>query len=133
MKFWFFLILLLLLTVVGAGSYLAWRQSVPEPHVTGTPPGHVGAKTPLAFAVEAVRGTVAVAEVRMVQGSASVVVARKERTGGARVELTVTLDPASGVREGPTTLEIWARDDFWRPLTRAQRAGARFPVTVDFT
>jgi murein DD-endopeptidase MepM/ murein hydrolase activator NlpD len=133
MKSWFFLTLFLLLAVVGAGSYLAWRQSVPEPHVTGTPPRHVGAKTPLAFAVEAVRGTVAVAEVRMVQGGASVVVARKERTGGARAELTVTLDPASGVREGPTTLEIWARDDFWRPLTRAERAVARFPVTVDFT
>ena len=42
------------------------------------------------------------------QGGPPVVVARKEQTGSGRVELSLTLDPASGVREGPATVEVWA-------------------------
>ncbi|MEK7384873.1 MAG: M23 family metallopeptidase, partial [candidate division NC10 bacterium] len=32
-----------------------------------------------------------------------------------------------------TTLEVWARDDFWRPLRFDERALASYPVTVDLT
>lgn len=133
MKAWILFILVLLLLVAGGVSYLAWRQSVPVPRVTGTPPPQVGTKTPLTFVVEAARGAVALAEVRLVQGGAPVVVARKEQPDSARVELSVTLDPASGVREGPATLEVWSRDNFWRPLPATPRAGASHQVTVDFT
>jgi murein DD-endopeptidase MepM/ murein hydrolase activator NlpD len=132
-KAWALLVLVLILLLGGGVAYLVWRQSAPTPRVTGTPPKHVGTKTPLAFVVEAPRGRVARAEVRLVQGGAPVIVARKESPGTARVELPVTLDPASGIREGSATLEVWARDDFWRPFPGSERAGASFPVTVDFT
>jgi murein DD-endopeptidase MepM/ murein hydrolase activator NlpD len=133
LKIWILFILVLLVLVVGGVSYLAWRQSVPVPRVTGTPPRQVGAKTPLAFVVEAAHGQVALAEVRLVQGGTALVVARKEQPGSARVELSVTLDPAAGVREGPATLEVWGSDDFWRPLPPTPRPGASHEVTVDLT
>jgi murein DD-endopeptidase MepM/ murein hydrolase activator NlpD len=133
LKVWILFIVVLLLLVTGGVSYLAWRQSVPVPRVTGTPPRQVGAKTPLTFVVEAAHGEVALAEVRVVQGGPPVVVARKEQTGSGRVELSLTLDPASGVREGPATVEVWGRDNFWRPLPPTPRPGASHEVTVDFT
>jgi len=123
----------LLVVVAGGVAYLAWRQSVPVPRVTGTLPKQIGAKTPLTFVVEAERGAVALAEIRLVQGGSPVVVARKEDLGSARVELAATLDPASGVREGPATVEVWARDNFWRPLPGTPRPGASYEVTLDFT
>jgi murein DD-endopeptidase MepM/ murein hydrolase activator NlpD len=135
LKAWILFILVLLVLVTGGVSYLAWRQSVPVPRVTvtGTPPKQIGAKTPLSFVVEAERGAVALAEVRLVQGGSPIVVAKKEESGSPRVELAVTLDPASGVREGPATVEVWARDNFWRPLPPTPRPGASYEVTVDFT
>src|SRR2546425_6192540 len=32
-----------------------------------------------------------------------------------------------------STIEVWARDDFWRPLPARQRAAASYPVTIDLT
>lgn len=129
-------ILLVLLVVAGAGtvSYLVWRQRVPGVRVTTAPRAFIGQKTPLTFVVEANRGNVARAEVRVVQGDQPVVVATREGPLGPRAEIAVTLEPAAvGLREGGATLEVWARDDFWRPLPRSPRAAARYPVTIDLT
>jgi murein DD-endopeptidase MepM/ murein hydrolase activator NlpD len=95
----------------------------------------VGAKTPLTVTLEATRGSVARAEIRLVQGPGKpIVVARHEGTGSRRVELTATVEAAGGgVREGGATVEVWAGDDFWRPLRLEDRVIATFPITVDIT
>lgn len=122
------------LVAVGVVAYIAWRQSVPGIQVTTPPPTLLGGKTPLTFTMQAARGNVARAEVRIVQGGKPTVIARLERAPAPRVELPVTIEPAAlGVREGEAALEVWARDDFWRPVRLDDRAIARFPVTVDLT
>jgi murein DD-endopeptidase MepM/ murein hydrolase activator NlpD len=51
-----------------------------------------------------------------------------------RGELPVKFEAAPlGLREGPATVEVWARDDFWRPFRGAERPIATVPVTVDLT
>ncbi len=127
-------VLVLLVAVVGGVSYLAWRQSVPGVRVSGEAPRVLGRRTPLALTLEAVRGRVAEAELRVVQGATPVTVARLEGPLAPRAELRATVEPgAVGLREGPATLEVWARDDFWRPLGRTARAVGSFPVTIDLT
>lgn len=127
-------VLLLLVAVVAGVSYLTWRQSVPGVRVSGDAPRFLGRRTTVTLTVEAARGRVASAELRVVQGPTPVTVARLEAPGAGRAELRATVEPgAAGLREGPATLEVWARDDFWRPLGRTDRAVAAFPVTVDFT
>ena len=131
------LLLLALIPVVaavGVVAYIAWRQSVSGVRVTSPPPALLGQKTPLTFALQATRGNVARAEVRLVQGGKNTVIARLEGTPAPRVELPATVQPAAlGVREGDATLEVWARDDFWRPIRLDDRAIAQFPVKVDLT
>ena len=51
-------VLILLLLVVGTVSYLGWRQSVPAPSVTSTPPRMIGHKTTLPITVEAAQGNI---------------------------------------------------------------------------
>lgn len=133
-KRWLLVVLLLLLAVVGSMSYLGWRQSVPGVRSLTPPPRFVGQKTPLTFVLEASRGNVARVEVRVVQGGKSSVVAKQEGAFGRRAEIPVVLEGAAlGLREGRATLEVWARDDFWRPLRFDERALASYPVTVDLT
>ncbi len=134
-KVFVLVVLLLLLSVVGTVSYLGWRQSVQGVRATATPPRVVGAKTPVTVALEATRGNVASAEVRFVQGAGKpIVVAKHEGGGNRRVELTTTVEAAGGgVREGGATVEVWARDDFWRPFRLEGRVIATFPITVDLT
>jgi len=132
-KLWLVVIVLLIVAVGGSVSYLTWRQSVPGVRVTGMPPRAIGPRTPVVLVVEAARGNVARAEVRLVQGEAVTVVGRYEGRPAPRVEVAATLAPTAGVQEGAGALEVWAGDDFWRPLGRAQRAAASFPVVVDFT
>jgi len=128
------LVLLLLLVVVGGVSYLGWRQSVAGVRVSASPPRLVGRNTPLTFALEATRGNVTTAEVRLAQGGAPVVLARHDGGPAPRVELKATLAPlGSGLREGAATVEVWARDDFWRPMRREDRAIEKFQVTIDVT
>jgi murein DD-endopeptidase MepM/ murein hydrolase activator NlpD len=53
---------------------------------------------------------------------------------GRRAEIPVTIESAAlGLREGQATMEVWGRDDFWRPLRLTDQAAARFPVTIDLT
>ena len=127
-------VLLLLLAVVGSVSYFGWRQSVPGVQSLTAPPRFVGQKTTLTFTLEARRGNVARVEIRVVQGGKSTVVAKQEGAFGHHVEIPATLESAAlGLREGGAQLEVWARDDFWRPLRLAERAIASYPVTVDLT
>lgn len=128
-----FLVMILAVAVVGAVAYLAWRQSVAPPSVTAAPPAAIGAKTTLVFAVAAARGGVARAEVRVAQDGAPVVVARYDKPPAPRVELQASLEGVSGVREGSATLEVWAADDFWRPIRLGDRLVATYPVTIDLT
>ena len=133
-KAWVLLLLLLLLAVVGSVSYLGWRQTVPGVQSLTTPPRFIGQKTPFTVAVEARRGNVARVEIRVEQSGKSTPVAAKEGALGGRLELPVVVDSATlGLREGGATVEVWARDDFWRPIRRADRAIATYPVTIDLT
>lgn len=127
-------VLLLLLAVVGSVSYLGWRQSVPGVTITSPPPRFLGHKTLVTIQAEARHGNVAHAEVRVVQGGKATAVATRDGALGPRAEIPVTVESAAlGLREGPATVEVWARDDFWRPLRVHDRALASYPVTVDLT
>jgi murein DD-endopeptidase MepM/ murein hydrolase activator NlpD len=124
----------LLLVVVGGVSYLGWRQSVAPVRVTVNAPRFLGHKTPLTVVLDAARGNVTRAEVRVVQGGAPLVVVKRDAPAGQRLELPLTVDSAAlGLKEGAATLEVWARDDFWRPLRPGDRALFSAPVTVDLT
>lgn len=128
------LVAVLVVAVVGGVSYLAWRQSVPRATATLDSPRFLGHKTPLTVVVEAARGSVTRAEIRVVQDGKSVTVPPSSTTAGRRVELPVTIEPATlGLHEGAATLEVWASDDFWRPLRFEEQPAASIPVTVDLT
>jgi murein DD-endopeptidase MepM/ murein hydrolase activator NlpD len=126
--------LVLVVLVAGAVSFLGWRQSVSVPRVTGAPPRVIGHKATATFVVEAARGHVARAEVRISQSGKSVVVAQPQGALGRRAELTATIEAAAaGLKEGGATIEVWARDDLWRPLRLGDRALVSYPVIVDLT
>jgi murein DD-endopeptidase MepM/ murein hydrolase activator NlpD len=127
-------VLVLLLAVVGSVSYLGWRQSVPPPTVTSPTPRGLGHKTALPIRVEAAHGNVAGVEIRIVQGGKQAVVVRQDGALGPRVNLPATLEIGNlGLREGPATIEVRARDDFWRPIKLPERVVATWPVTIDLT
>jgi murein DD-endopeptidase MepM/ murein hydrolase activator NlpD len=127
-------VLVLLLIVVGSVSYLGWRQSVSAPAVTSPPPRMLGHKIVLPITVEAAHGNVASIEVKIVQGGKQAVLAKQDGTLGRRVELPAALEIANlGLREGPATIEVRARDDFWRPIRLPEKVVANWPVTIDLT
>jgi murein DD-endopeptidase MepM/ murein hydrolase activator NlpD len=127
-------VLVLLLVVVGSVSYLGWRQSVPGVRAVVTPPRAIGHKSTIPVVVEATRGQVARIEVRVLQGGKSSIALTQDGRLGARVEVPVTIDSATaGLREGAATLEVWGRDDYWRPLRQRDRMVANIPLTVDLT
>jgi murein DD-endopeptidase MepM/ murein hydrolase activator NlpD len=133
-KLWVLVVLILLLAVVGSVSYLGWRQTVPGVQVVSPPPRFLGLKTPVTVVLEARRGNVTSVEVRVTQSGAATPVTKRDAVLGPRAEIPLVLEgSALGLREGAATLEVWARDDFWRPLRRADRAIASYPVTVDLT
>ncbi|OLB52978.1 MAG: hypothetical protein AUH99_03615 [Candidatus Rokubacteria bacterium 13_2_20CM_2_70_11] len=134
MKAWFLVVVVVLLSVVGSVSYLGWRQSVPGVVSHTAPPRFVGHKTSLVFTLEATRGNVARVEIRVAQTGSSAVVVTREGALGQRLDIPVVLESATlGLREGGASLEVWARDDFWRPFRLKERAIATYPVTVDLT
>jgi murein DD-endopeptidase MepM/ murein hydrolase activator NlpD len=133
-KSWVVVVLVLLLAVVGSVSYLAWRQSVPGVRAVVTGPRAIGHKSTIPIVVEAARGQVAHVEARVVQGGKSATAFNQDGRLGARVEVPLAVDSAAlGLREGPATLEVWGRDDFWRPLRQRDRLVASIPLTVDLT
>ena len=94
----------------------------------------LGHKTTIPLSVEAAHGNVAFVEVRVVQGGKQAVVAKQDGNLGRRVDVPATLETSGlGLREGPATLEVRARDDFWRPLRMSERVVASWPVTIDLT
>jgi murein DD-endopeptidase MepM/ murein hydrolase activator NlpD len=127
-------VLLLVLAVVGTVSYLGWRQSVGPPTIASSPPRLLGHKTSVPVTVQAAHGNVAGVEIRIVQGGKQSTVVKRDGPLGPRAEIPATLEIAAlGLREGAATMEVRARDDFWRPLKLAERVIASWPVTIDLT
>jgi murein DD-endopeptidase MepM/ murein hydrolase activator NlpD len=126
------------LLVVGAIAYLVWRQSAGGVRAELSPtPKFIGIKTPFDVRLHASRGGLRDVEVRIVsQGAAPVVVAKQtfsEALAGDQVVNVVAAAKDSGLREGPATLEVRARDSFWRPIRAGDRPILTTPVTVDVT
>ncbi len=124
------------IVAVAAVSYLVWRQSVPGPRAALTPlPKFLGVKTPLAVDVKAARGGIASLEVRVVQGASSAVVAQQAfpaPPAEQRVEFAIA-GRDLGLKEGAATIEVRARDNFWRPMRPGDQPIASAPVTIKFT
>jgi murein DD-endopeptidase MepM/ murein hydrolase activator NlpD len=122
---------------VGATSYFAWRQSRPgvraklDPH-----PKFIGLRTALTLDLRAARGGVQSVDVRVVQGAASVTAFQHSFDAPAADAQRLPLMLAGkelGLHEGPATVEVRARDGFWRPIRGRDRPVASAPVTVDLT
>jgi len=127
-------VLVVIFAIVAPISYLGWRQTVPGVRSPLSVPRFVGHKAAFTVPVQAARGNVVRAEVRVVQGTKATTVAKTDAPLGPRGELPVSFEAAPlGLREGPATIEVWARDDFWRPFRGADRAIASAPVTIDLT
>ena len=128
------LVLVLVLAVVGPLSYLGWRQSVPRVRLSSDPPKTLGHTTQTKLVLEAARGNVAGVEVRVVQGGKASLAAKADGPLGPRAEVPLTIETSAlGLREGAATLEVHARDDFWRPLTLDVGPVASAPITIDLT
>jgi len=135
--FRFALIGIPILLIAGVLSFLVWRQSVPRVRAEFSPaPKFVGLKTAFTLTLEAARGGVRSVEVAVVQGATRSVVAQQTFPEPAlsrqRLSLTVTGKEA-GLQEGPATLEVMARDGFWRPVRRDDRPVASLAVSIDLT
>lgn len=131
---WVILVVLLVFAIATPLSYLGWRQSVPGVQATLNAPKAIGHKPALTLTLAAARGNVAGAEVRVVQNGKPVTVFKQDAPLGPRAEVPVTFETAArGLREGAATIEVWSRDDFWRPLRGTERAIASAPVTIDLT
>jgi murein DD-endopeptidase MepM/ murein hydrolase activator NlpD len=135
-RFWFYLVLLPALLIVGGISVLGWRQMVHGVRAEIVPaPRFIGVKTPLTVRLRAERGSVLSAELRLVQGQGRVILANQAFSGGGAeqiMELTVE-GRSTGLREGQAMLEVRARDSFWRPLRVDDRPVLSLPITLDFT
>ncbi|HYS92785.1 MAG TPA: hypothetical protein VEL48_05110, partial [Candidatus Acidoferrales bacterium] len=81
-RFWFTIIVIPALFVIGALGYLAWRQSVSGVRASfAPPPKWIGVKTPLVVDLRAARGGIRSVEIRLRQGSAKVVITKQAFTG----------------------------------------------------
>ena len=133
-KSWVLFVLLLLLAVVGSVSYLGWRQSTPAVRAALAAPRLLGHNTSVTATLEAVRGNVKHAELRVIQGGKPIVLAKADAPLGPRVQLPASVESAAlGLKEGGATLEVWGSDDFWRPLRLHDRALLTQPVTIKLT
>jgi murein DD-endopeptidase MepM/ murein hydrolase activator NlpD len=128
--------MVLLVVVVGAFAFLAWRQTAPGVRAELKPaPKFVGQRTPLALELRSSRGGVESVEIRLVQGEARVTAAQQTFPAPAavqRVDVVLT-GKELGLREGAATLEVRARDDFWRPMRVGEHPILTHPVQIDFT
>jgi murein DD-endopeptidase MepM/ murein hydrolase activator NlpD len=127
-------VLVVVLAIIAPLSYLVWRQMTPGVRASVAIGRAIGHTPAFSVALQAQRGNVAHAEVRVVQGGRATVVAKSDAPLGPRGELPVRFESESaGLKEGPATIEVSARDDFWRPIRRGDRIIASTPVTVDLT
>jgi murein DD-endopeptidase MepM/ murein hydrolase activator NlpD len=131
----FVFILLVIASAAGGLSYLGWRQSAGRVQIALAPqPRFLGQTTPFTVGVEAARGNVARVEVRVVQGATNVALLKRDGTLGRRVDLPVTIEAAPiGLKDGSATLEVSARDDYWRPFRHGDKPVLSLPLTVDLT
>jgi murein DD-endopeptidase MepM/ murein hydrolase activator NlpD len=131
----FLSILLIVFAAIGGLSYLGWRQSAGRVRAAIAPaPRFLGQKTPLTVAIQAARGSIARVEVRVVQGGANAVVVKQDGPLGPRVDIPVTIEAAPlGLKDGSATLQVTARDDYWRPFRVDNKPVLSLPVTVDLT
>ena len=133
-KLGLFAVVVVVLAIVAPISYLGWRQTVPGVRASVGVGRAIGHTPTFTVTLQATRGNVAHADVRVVQGGRASVVATSAAPLGARAELPVRFEASSaGLKEGPAAIEVWARDDFWRPIRRGDRVVASTPVTVDLT
>ncbi len=137
LRIWLIIFFVPILLVLGGIGYLAWRQSVPAVRVEFSPvPKFIGARTPITLDLHARRGGVQSVDIRLQQGGTRVNVAQQTFSGPATNDQRVQLIVAGGslgLREGAATLEVRARDGFWRPIRVDDRTIASLPVTLDFT
>jgi murein DD-endopeptidase MepM/ murein hydrolase activator NlpD len=126
-----------ILLVAGVASYLVWRQSVPHVRADFSPaPKFIGLKTALTLTLQATRGGVRSVEVAVVQGSTRSMVAQQVFAEPVASQQHLALTVAGkelGLRDGAATLEVKARDGFWRPIRGNDQPVASVPVTVDMT
>lgn len=136
-KTWLLVTLILSFIIVGTISYFGWRQSVPGVSAAlMPPPKFIGLKTPLILGLAATRGGLQSFEVRLVQGTQKVTVVQQTFEPPLVNEkgVTVTVEGRSlGLREGAATLEVYAKDGFWRPVRLDDRSILTQPVTLDLT
>ncbi len=136
-RIWLIIFFVPILAVLGGIGYLAWRQSVAPVRVEFTPvPKFIGVRTPITLDLRAARGGVQSVDVRLLQGGSRVAVAQQTFSGPISNEQRVQLIVAGGtlgLREGAATLEVRARDGFWRPIRVDDRTIASLPVILDFT
>jgi murein DD-endopeptidase MepM/ murein hydrolase activator NlpD len=100
------------------------------------PPKFIGLKTTLILGLAATRGGVQSLELRLVQGTQKVTAFQQSFPPPLLNErgVTFTVEGRSlGLREGGATLEVYARDGFWRPLRFDDRPILTQPVTLDLT
>ena len=136
-KTWLLVVLILSVLIVGTISFLGWRQSVPGVRAAvAPPPAFIGLKTPLTLALTAARGGVVSFELRLVQGTQKVTAVQQSfpppRQNEQRLALTVE-GRSLGLREGSATLEVYAKDGFWRQIRVDDRPILAQPVTLDLT
>ena len=116
-------VLVRLLAVVGSISYHGWRQTVAGVRASVQAPKAIGHNASFTVTLEAARGNVNRAEVRIVQGGKPVTLPVAAGLPARRVQVPVSVEPAAvGLKEGAATLEVWAGDDYWRPFRPAARA-----------
>lgn len=136
-KAWLLVTLILSLAIIGGISYLAWRQSVSGVSATILPPPKfIGLKTTLLLGLAATRGGIQSFEVRLVQGTQKATVATETFAMPLPNErgITLTVEGRSlGLREGGATLEVYAKDGFWRPFRVDDRPVVTYQVTLDLT
>ena len=136
-RIWLIIFFVPILLMLGGIGYLAWRQSVAAVRVEFSPvPKFIGVRTPITLDLHARRGGVQSVDVRLLQGGTRVNVAQQTFSGTPSNEQRVQLIVAGGtlgLREGAATLEVRARDGFWRPIRVDDRTIASLPVTLDFT
>ena len=82
------------------------------------------------------RGGIRSVEIGVVQGDTRTAVSQQEFSGPAdnarRVQVAVS-PKELGLKEGAATIEVKARDGFWRPIRRGDGVIASAPVTIDVT
>ncbi|MCF8031669.1 MAG: M23 family metallopeptidase [Desulfarculaceae bacterium] len=132
------IILILLLVLAGGGVFYLW------PHLEGAPPEisldkpvtHLGKSQQVFVKVSDSGRGLAWVKVSLVQKERKGVVLNQtfDAPGAPMAALKLAVNPLEmGMRQGPATLVVEARDRSWRNWFRGNQASKEFQVTVDTT